>query len=48
MADRATLLITHDLALAAAADEVVVLGGGRVLERGAPADAHLAASGWAA
>ncbi|MGH2950330.1 MAG: ATP-binding cassette domain-containing protein, partial [Solirubrobacteraceae bacterium] len=37
MADRATLLITHDLTLAAAADEVVVLDEGRVVERGAPA-----------
>ena len=36
MADRATVLITHDLALAAAADEVVVLEQGRVVERGAP------------
>jgi len=36
MADRATVLITHDLALAAAADEVVVLDQGRVVERGAP------------
>ena len=43
MADRATLLITHDLALAAAADEVVVLDEGRVAERGTPAE--LAASG---
>ena len=43
MADRATLLITHDLALAAAADEVVVLDEGRVVERGTPAE--LAASG---
>jgi ABC-type multidrug transport system fused ATPase/permease subunit len=48
MADRATLLITHDLALAAAADEVVVLAGGRVLERGAPADLPVMASGRAA
>jgi ATP-binding cassette subfamily B protein len=36
--DRATLLVTHDLALAAEADEVVVLDGGRVVRRGAPAD----------
>ena len=36
MADRATLLITHDLELAAAADEVVVLEHGRVVDRGAP------------
>jgi ATP-binding cassette, subfamily B, bacterial len=36
MADRATLLITHDLELAAAADEVVVLDQGRVVARGAP------------
>ncbi len=34
--DRATLLVTHDLALAAEADEVVVLEGGRVMRRGAP------------
>jgi ATP-binding cassette subfamily B protein len=32
MADRATLLITHDAALAAEADEVIVLRGGRVVE----------------
>ena len=36
MRDRATLLITHDLELAAAADEVVVLDAGRVVQRGAP------------
>ena len=36
MRDRATLLITHDLTLAAAADEVVVLEEGRVCGRGAP------------
>ena len=32
MRDRATLLITHDHALAAAADETVVLVDGRVTE----------------
>jgi ATP-binding cassette, subfamily B, bacterial len=32
MADRATLLITHDVALAAEADEIVVLDEGRVVE----------------
>jgi ATP-binding cassette, subfamily B, bacterial len=37
MADRATLLITHDLALAAEADEIVVLSEGRVVERRAAA-----------
>jgi ATP-binding cassette subfamily B protein len=36
MADRATLLITHDLTLAEAADEVVVLHDGRVVERREP------------
>ena len=36
MRDRATLLITHDLTLAAAADEVVLLENGCVAERGAP------------
>jgi ATP-binding cassette, subfamily B, bacterial len=36
MADRATLLITHDLELAAAADEVVVLDEGRISGRGSP------------
>jgi ATP-binding cassette subfamily B protein len=35
--DRATLLITHDLILAGAADEVVVLEDGRAIEQGAPA-----------
>jgi ATP-binding cassette subfamily B protein len=38
MRDRATLLVTHDLTLAAEADEVVVLERGRVVRRGAPAD----------
>jgi ATP-binding cassette subfamily B protein len=47
MRDRATLLITHDLALAAAADEVVVLDEGRVVERGAPASLALAGGAWA-
>lgn len=42
---RTTLLITHDLALAAACDRVVVLDGGRVAEDGAP-DALLRAGGW--
>ena len=37
MRDRATLIVTHDLALAAEADEVVVLEGGRVAERMAAA-----------
>ena len=44
MRDRATLLITHDLTLAAAADEVVVLDDGRVVERGAPATLRAAAA----
>jgi ABC-type transport system involved in cytochrome bd biosynthesis fused ATPase/permease subunit len=35
-ADRATLLITHRLAGSEAADEVVVLGAGRVVQRGTP------------
>ena len=35
MRDRATLLITHDLELAAAADEIVVLEAGRVVESAA-------------
>ena len=37
MADRATLLITHDLALAAIADEVLELEQGHVVRRGMPA-----------
>ena len=38
MRDRATLLITHDRELAAAADEIVVLEAGRVVrEDAAPA-----------
>ena len=36
MRDRATLLITHDLELAAAADELVVLEAGRVVPSAAP------------
>jgi len=36
MHDRATLLVTHDLTLAAEADEVIVLEQGRVVRRGAP------------
>jgi ATP-binding cassette subfamily B protein len=36
MRDRATLLVTHDLTLAAEADEVIVLDRGRVVRRGAP------------
>jgi len=36
MRDRATLLVTHDLTLAAEADEVIVLEQGRVVRRGAP------------
>jgi ATP-binding cassette subfamily B protein len=47
MRDRATLLITHDLTLAAAADEVVVLDEGRVVERGAPAALALTGGAWA-
>ena len=47
MRDRATLLITHDLTLAAAADEVVVLDAGRVVERGAPAALAAQAGAWA-
>jgi ATP-binding cassette, subfamily B, bacterial len=45
MRDRATLLITHDLELAAVADEIVVLDQGRVVQRGAPAE--LADGAWA-
>jgi ATP-binding cassette, subfamily B, bacterial len=45
MRDRATLLITHDLELAAAADEVVVLEAGRIVQRGAPD--RLAGGAWA-
>lgn len=47
MEDRATLLITHDLGLARAADEVVVLREGRVVERGAPAELDAAGGAWA-
>ena len=48
MRDRATLLITHDLELAAAADEVVVLEAGRVVQRGAPGGAGRGRGGpWA-
>jgi ATP-binding cassette subfamily B protein len=36
MRDRATLLVTHDLTLAAEADEVIVLERGEVVRRGAP------------
>jgi len=46
MADRATVLITHDLALAAAADEVVVLEQGRVVERGTPAALSARGGAW--
>jgi ATP-binding cassette, subfamily B, bacterial len=45
MRDRATLLITHDLELAAAADEVVVLDQGRVVQLGAPSE--IAGGAWA-
>ena len=38
MRDRATLLVTHDLTLAAEADEVIVLDQGRVVRRGAPGE----------
>jgi ATP-binding cassette, subfamily B, bacterial len=47
MADRATLLITHDLTLAGAADEVVVLDDGRVVERGAPGALSISGGAWA-
>ena len=47
MRDRATLLITHDLTLAAAADEAVVLQDGRVVERGAPGDLAGSGGAWA-
>jgi ABC-type multidrug transport system fused ATPase/permease subunit len=47
MRDRATLLITHDLELAAAADEVVVLEAGRVVQRGAPAALDATGGPWA-
>ena len=44
---RTAVLVTHDLALAATADEVAVLDGGRVVEHGPP-DALLGAGGaWA-
>jgi ABC-type multidrug transport system fused ATPase/permease subunit len=46
MRDRATLLITHDLTLAAAADEVIVLHEGRVVERGAPAKLASGGGAW--
>ena len=36
MRGRTTLLITHRLALAAAADRVLVLGGNGIVEDGAP------------
>jgi ATP-binding cassette subfamily B protein len=39
--DRATLLITHDRALAAMADEVVVLTDGRVSASGPPTEVLL-------
>jgi ATP-binding cassette subfamily B protein len=38
MRGRTTLLITHRMALAAAADRVVVLGAGGIVEQGAPID----------
>jgi ABC-type multidrug transport system fused ATPase/permease subunit len=47
MRERATLLITHDLELAAAADEVVVLEAGRVVQRGAPAALDAQGGPWA-
>jgi ABC-type multidrug transport system fused ATPase/permease subunit len=47
MRDRATLLITHDLELAAAADEVVVLEAGRVVQRGTPAGLDATGGPWA-
>jgi ATP-binding cassette subfamily B protein len=47
MENRATLLITHDLTLAAAADEVIVLQDGRVIERGAPAVLSATGGAWA-
>jgi len=47
MRDRATLLITHDLTLAAAADEAIVLQDGRVVERGAPGDLAGSGGAWA-
>jgi len=47
MHDRATLLITHDLELAAAADEVIVLEAGRVVQRGAPAALDASGGAWA-
>jgi ABC-type multidrug transport system fused ATPase/permease subunit len=47
MRDRATLLITHDLELAAEADEIVVLDAGRVVERGSPADLDAQDGSWA-
>ncbi|MFZ2501840.1 MAG: ABC transporter ATP-binding protein [Nocardioides sp.] len=45
MADRATLVISHDLTRVADVDRVVVLEGGRVIESGSPAEL-LAAGGW--
>jgi ABC-type multidrug transport system fused ATPase/permease subunit len=47
MRERATLLITHDLELAAAADEIVVLEAGRVVQRGAPAALDAQGGPWA-
>jgi ATP-binding cassette subfamily B protein len=41
---RTTLLVTHRVAAAKLADEVVVLDGGRVVQRGTPAEL-LAADG---
>lgn len=49
LAERATvLLITHDMALAASADRVLVLADGHLAEQGRPADLLTAASRFAA
>jgi ABC-type multidrug transport system fused ATPase/permease subunit len=45
MQDRATLLVTHDLTLAAEADEVIVLERGEVVRRGAPDEILAAVAG---
>jgi ATP-binding cassette, subfamily B, bacterial len=45
---RTTLLITHALHLAARADTVLVVGSGRILEQGSPADLLRASGAFAA
>ena len=47
MRGRTTIVITHRLSLASAADRAVVLGGGGIVEQGRPADLQVTGGAFA-